>query len=116
MTDDKLRWGRGIVVGLAIIVGLAALAALAVFVMTGTDWGHERVRRLAQNALGGIVHGKVKIGRVSGNLLTGMTVRDVAITDSSGAPFVAIQSFAANYSIMSLLHKHIWIEDATLVR
>src|SRR5262249_37862989 len=93
---------------------LALLAAAAVFVLTGTDWGHERVRRIAQSTLGGIVHGKVKIGSVSGNLLTGITVHDVAITDSGGAPFVALASFKGNYSVVSLLRKHIWIQDAVL--
>src|SRR5438270_6503600 len=113
MSDDKLRWGRGIVVGMSIIVGLALLAVLAVFVITGTEWGHERVRRFAEKSLNAFAHGHVRLGHVSGNLLTGMTVRDVAITDSSGAPFVAVESFKANYSIMSLIRKHIWIEDAT---
>jgi translocation and assembly module TamB len=116
MADDRLRWGRGLAVGLSILGGLVLIATIAVFVLTGTDWGHERVRRIAQSALGGMVNGKVKIGTVSGNLLTGITVHDVAITDSSGAPFVAVESFKGNYSIMSLLRKHIWIQDAVLVR
>ena len=114
--NDRLHWGRGLAVGVSILFGLVVIAAIAVFVVTGTDWGHERVRRYAQSLVGGMVHGKVKIGSVSGNLLTGITVHDVAITDSSGAPFVALESFKGDYSIMSLLHKHIWIQDAVLVR
>ena len=116
MADDRLHWGRGVAVGVSILLGLVLIGAAAVFVLTGTDWGHERVRRIAQSTLSGMVHGKVKIGTVSGNLLTGMTVHDVAITDSTGAPFVALESFKGNYSVMSLLRKHIWIQDAVLVR
>ncbi len=116
MSDDRLRWGRGLLAFVNIVLGLAAIAALVVFVVTGTSWGHERVRRFAENTLNNMVHGKVKIGRVSGNLLTGITVHDVAITDSSGAPFVAVESFKGDYSVMSLLRKHIWIQDAVLVR
>ena len=47
MADDRLRWGRGLAVGVSILLGLVVLAAVAVFVVTGTDWGHERVRRFA---------------------------------------------------------------------
>ena len=63
-----------------------------------------------------MVHGNVKIGRLSGNLLTGMTVHDFSITDSGGAPFVAVESFKASYSLVSLLRKHVWIENAVLTR
>src|SRR6185436_6041327 len=116
MGDDRLRWGRGFLVALSMMLGLALLAVVAVYVVTGTDWGRERVRRQAQSMITSMVHGNVKIGRLSGNLLTGMTVHDFSITDSSGAPFAAVESFTATYSIVSLLRKHIWIEDAVLVR
>ena len=115
-SNDRLHWGRGILVGLSMILGLALLAVIAVYVVTGTDWGRERVRRQAQSMIGSMVHGNVKIGRLSGNLLTGLTVHDFSITDTSGAPFVAAESFTATYSVVSLLRKHVWIEDAVLVR
>jgi len=107
MSDDRLRWGRGFLVALSMMLGLALLAVVAVYVVTGTDWGRERVRRQAQSMITSMVHGNVKIGRPSGNLLTGMTVHDFSITDSSGAPFAAVESFTATYSIVSLLRKHV---------
>jgi len=116
MSDGRLRWGRGILVGLSMILGLALLAVVAVYVVTSTDWGRERVRRIGQSFIGSMVHGNVKIGRLSGNLLTGMTIHDFSITDSSGAPFATVESFTATYSIVSLLRKHVWIEDAVIVR
>ena len=116
MSAGGLRWGRGFLVFASILFGMAALAVVAVYVVTGTDWGRERVRRYAQNALASVVHGKVQIGRLSGNLLMGMTVHDFAITDSAGQPFVAVESFTANYSVVSLFRKRIWIANAELVR
>jgi hypothetical protein len=98
------------------LLGLVALAVVAVYVVTGTDWGRERVRRKAESMIASMVHGNVKIGRLSGNLLIGMTVHDFSITDTSGAPFAAVESFTATYSIVSLLRKHVWIEDAVIVR
>src|SRR3569623_347686 len=92
---NKLHWGRGALMGLIMILSLVVIAATALWVLTGTDWGRERGRRYAQNAINGMIHGRATIGRLSGNLLTGMTVHDFAITDSAGKPFVAVESFTA---------------------
>ena len=113
---EPLNWRRGILVGVSLIASLILLAVIAVFVITGTDWGRERVRRSAQSALNGMIHGKASIGRLSGNLLTGITVHDLVITDSAGQPFIAVESFTGSYEITSLLRKRIWIRDAVVVR
>ncbi|MEO7086307.1 MAG: translocation/assembly module TamB domain-containing protein [Gemmatimonadaceae bacterium] len=110
---------RGFFHGLLLLVTIAlvlvAIAATATFVLTGTEWGRERVRGIAQNGLTSAVHGKVSIGKLSGNLLTGLTAHDVVITDSSGGPFVSIESLSANYSIAALARKQIYINDAVIV-
>jgi hypothetical protein len=113
---DQLNWRRGVLVGTSLISCLILIAIIALFVYTGTDWGRERVRRYAENWLNHMVHGQVKIGRLSGNLLTGTTVHNFTITDSTGKPFVAVESFTGDYSAMSLLRKRIWIRHAVIVR
>ncbi len=113
---EALHWTRGIVVGVSMIAGFILLAMGVVLVLTGTDWGRERMRRLAQNSLNSYLHGTTRIGRLSGNLLVGVTVHDFVITDSAGKPFIAIESFRANYSIMGLLRKRVWIDGAVAVR
>jgi autotransporter translocation and assembly factor TamB len=90
--QQPLNWRRGILVGAALISLLILIAITAVLVLTSTDWGRERVRRFAVNALGGMVHGQVKIGRLEGNLLSGVSVRDFTIADSAGKPFIAVES------------------------
>ena len=115
-SPEPLNWRRGILVGASLIATLVLLAVIAVYVITATDWGHERVRRFAQTTLNGMIHGKATIGGLSGNLLTGFTVHNIVITDSAGQPFIAVESFKGNYEIASLLRKRIWIRDAVLVR
>src|SRR5262249_28878685 len=61
-------------------------------------------------------HGQVHIGRITGNLLFGMTVHDFSITDSTGKPFLAVESFRGQYSIVALFHKRISIDQAEAVR
>ena len=112
----KVHWGRGILVGVACILFLALLAGGAVLVLSSTDWGHERVRRYAQTLINGQIHGTARIGRISGNLLTGVTVHNFSIVDTAGQPFVAVESMRARYSVMSLARKHIWIRDVIAVR
>jgi Uncharacterized protein involved in outer membrane biogenesis len=115
-SPEPLNWRRGILVGASLLASIVLLAVIAVYVVTATDWGHERVRRFAQTTLNGMIHGKATIGGLSGNLLTGMTVHNIVITDSAGHPFIAVESFKGNYEIASLLRKRIWIRDAVLVR
>ena len=87
------------VIGGAVVLSILALAAIALFIFTGTDFGRERVRRLAVDQLNGMVNGIVRIGRVSGDLLSGVTLHDVAITDSSGGSVIAITTALRRFRI-----------------
>jgi translocation and assembly module TamB len=101
---------------LVVLSVIAILAVFAVWLMTNTDFGRERVRRYALQMLGGATHGVVKIGAVHGNLLTGATFVDVAITDSAGRPFLKADSLTGHYVLRTVLAKHIDINDLVLYR
>ncbi|HEY7393386.1 MAG TPA: translocation/assembly module TamB domain-containing protein [Gemmatimonadaceae bacterium] len=112
---DRFRVGSGIrwlmiAIVWAVLV-LAAAAGTAVYVMTNTDWGRERVRRYAENFLNAHIHGQAKIGRLSGNLLTGVTVHDFSIVDTLGKPFIAVEKARGKYWIIPLFKKHLWFYD-----
>jgi uncharacterized protein involved in outer membrane biogenesis len=49
-----------------------------------------------------------------GNLLKGFTVHDLTVTDSSGAPFIDVDSLTASYGLNNLRRKHIEFNDLTL--
>ncbi|MGI9091331.1 MAG: translocation/assembly module TamB domain-containing protein [Gemmatimonadaceae bacterium] len=110
-----MRRRTAAIVGLSTIAGLVILAGAAFLTLTRTDWGRERVRRTAISQLGKITHGLVKIGGVSGSLVNGATFSDIAITDSSGAPFIRADSVTASYSLSDLLHKRIYLDGVRLV-
>ena len=99
---------------LVVLSVVAALAAVAVWLLTNTDFGRERVRRLALSSLGGATHGIVRIDRVHGNLLSGATFVGVSITDSAGRPFFKADSFTGRYVVRRLLAKRIHIDDLVL--
>lgn len=101
---------------LGVVVAVVVLAIAAALVLTNTDWGRERVRRVAMNVLQGKAHGIVRVGRVTGNLLTGATVHDLSITDSAGHPFLAADSVRARYSLVDLYRRHLELRDMLVVR
>ncbi len=109
-------WGE--VVGAIVLASLIVivLGATAVYILSSTDWGRERTRRYAEALLQKSVHGRVRIGKLSGNLLTGLVVEDFAITDSIGQPFIAIPRMRGDYGIGDLIHKRIWVDNVVLER
>jgi translocation and assembly module TamB len=99
---------------LAVIAIVALVVLIAVYAITRTEWGHEQVRQRIQRALQDNTHGILRIGRISGNLLEGFTLHDLTITDSTGAPFVDVDSLTTNYVLNALRRKHIEFDNLTL--
>ncbi len=92
------------------IAAIALLVVLAILGLTNTDIGRERVRRIAVSAINKSVHGVTRIGRVDGDLLRGITLHDVSITDSAGGPFFASPLVQARYTLDNFFSKHIVID------
>ena len=99
---------------LAVIAVIALLIVIGVYAITETDWGRERVRVRLQSAIQSNSHGVVRIGRISGNLLKGFTVHNLSVTDSSGAPFLTVDSLTTTYGLNNLRKKHIELDDLSL--
>src|ERR1700692_2756815 len=81
---------------IAVIVVVVLLLVGAAYLITNSDWGRERVRRYVQGLIQDNSHGLVHIGSVTGNLLHGVTLPDVVITDSARAPFVKAEEIWAD--------------------
>ena len=65
------RWWVRLLAGLVMV---ALLLVVAVYLVSNTDWGRERVRRYVLNLIQSNSHGIVHIGSVTGNLLHGVTL------------------------------------------
>jgi translocation and assembly module TamB len=110
----RRRWQRSVLIAASVASSVILLGILAGLVFTNTDWGRERVRVYAEGWLNRAAHGQVRVGRIGGNMLQGVKVYAFSIRDSSGGAFVAVDSAVADYSVMSLLRKHVWISNATV--
>lgn len=105
---------RAFKIAAAVLATLIAGAVALVFVLTNTDWGHQQIRSRVVSALNGSAHGIVKVGRIDGNLLKGLTLHDISITDSAGAPFVVARSISAGYGLRALISKRIDLGNVVL--
>src|SRR3981081_2603152 len=76
-----VRLLAGVAVGVLLLIGAAHL-------LTHSDWGRERSHRYVVGIMQNNRHRIGRIGSVSGNLLHGITLHDVVITDSAHAPFI----------------------------
>ncbi len=104
-----LRWILG---GVAVLLVLLAAAAL---VLTRTDFGVGQAGRLAVGQLRGMVHGDLRVGAVtSEGLLRGVTLRDVAIDDTLGRPFIRVDSARLSYRFRTLVGGDLAFDRLTL--
>jgi translocation and assembly module TamB len=111
---------RGFLDGIGAVLGILFVALgvawVAAVVVTSTDWGHERIRRFVEGVAQRELNGQVRIGRVTGNMITGMTMHDIVIRDSAGKPFLAVESVQGDYGLLDLARKRVFISDAIIVR
>ena len=87
--------------------GLGLLAIIGVIVLTNTPWGREQVRDIVLDQLEEVVDGRIEVGRLEGNLLRGVGLRDVSLVDDQGRPFLEAEEVWVRYSIAGLLRQRI---------
>src|SRR5690349_12085819 len=108
---------RIIEISVATVVLIVTVVLVGLLVFTNTDYGRERVRRIAQSAIQSAAkHGVVRLGHISGNLLEGFTIADVSIRDSAGAPFLVADTLSLNYGLRALVLKRLELGDVRVVR
>ncbi|HEX7118070.1 MAG TPA: translocation/assembly module TamB domain-containing protein [Longimicrobiales bacterium] len=91
----------GLVLGLAVIVG-------ALYVLTQTEYGLERVRRFALEQIGEQVEGELRVARIeSAGLFGGVVLHDVTLEDPRGFPFLRADSIRLQYRWRNLLRGQI---------
>ncbi|MGK2935423.1 MAG: translocation/assembly module TamB domain-containing protein, partial [Gemmatimonadaceae bacterium] len=77
----------------------------------GRSFGRDRVVDILTLNSRGII----SIGEVRGNLLRDVTLIDVSITDSSGAPLIVADTIYTEYGLRALLGKRIVLSDLRIV-
>jgi translocation and assembly module TamB len=105
MRRRKLAWAAAAAAGLTL-----ALGALVV-TLTMTNFGRERVGRIALGRLAERINGRVVVSAVRGNLLTGATLIDLRITDPDGRLFLSADTLRLRYGMRALFRKRLEFSD-----
>ena len=99
-----------IAAGLITVLLMAIGAVASVLFVTGTETGRDWVRRLAVQQMAPAVKGRLYLGRISGPILTGMTVDSIEIADSSGVVMVAAGRTTMRWDPRDFLDRRILIQ------
>ncbi|MGQ0561018.1 MAG: translocation/assembly module TamB domain-containing protein [Gemmatimonadota bacterium] len=110
-----MHWRRARNLAVGVVAGGIVFVVALVLLLTQTDWGRRRVLAFGLDQLASRVHGTVRIDEIHGNLLTGVRMIGVEIRDTAGRPFLIADTMSMRYSLMSLLRKHLTLNDVRLV-
>jgi len=98
---------RALRITLAVVAGILlgiAVAAIAVYVLSETQFGAERVRGFVVSRIEQRIQGELRVGAVRpGRLLGGAVIEDFAIKGPSGRPFLQADSARIKYDLTDLL-------------
>ena len=110
---------RTIVLSLAaVLLVIAALAGGIAVWFLRTDSGHEFLRARAEAFLGGLIkgRGRLHVGRVGGDLLTGITIDSIEVRDADDSLVVRTGPIGAHYNIGDFLDKRYVLTDLSIQR
>jgi autotransporter translocation and assembly factor TamB len=92
---------------LAIAVTAFAALLLVALLVVQTGWFKQRVRRVAVSQANKYLNGELSIGRLEGNLFSGVTLSDVRLVQA-GEPSIAVKRLRVDYNARQLMREG-WI-------
>ena len=100
----------------ALVVALAGLAVVGGLLWLRTPWGNEFVRGQIESRLDAALQGSVRLGRVEGDVLTGLALHDLVIEDEDGGLLLRAERARARYSLRPLFDRRIAVDEVQLLR
>ncbi len=103
-----LRWILRISLALA---ALAIVAVVAALVFVNTDRGRELVRAEIEAQLRHVIVGGASIGKLEGNPLGELTLRDVVIDGPDRRPAIRVGTLRVRIGLLALIHQHVRLDE-----
>src|SRR5918997_1016709 len=110
---------RLVVISSAIaILAMGLIVMLVVASITQTDYGRERIRGLVAGQLAASTRGrgKVYVGNIGGNFLTGITIDSLEIRDASDSLFLTTGPVQADFDPRDLFDRRILVRRLVVQR
>jgi autotransporter translocation and assembly factor TamB len=109
------RWARRTLkIAASLVLALVLLVAGALLA-TQTSWFRDWARGFGERQAARLLNGQLAIGRLDGNLWSGATLTNVAITQD-GREVVRVERVRVTYSVRQLLSRHWRFPEITLTR
>ena len=99
-----------LVAGLITVLLMAIGAVGSVLLVTGTEMGRGWARDFIVSRLAPAVKGRVYLGRISGPILTGLTVDSLEIADSAGVVMVSAGATTMRWDPRDFLDRRIFVK------
>jgi autotransporter translocation and assembly factor TamB len=93
----------------AVLILIVLVVALLLFIQS--QWFKDKLVDVVENKLENVFYGKVEIGKVDGDFLRTITIRDIEYIDSGGNKIISIQELGLTYRIKELFSKIIHVND-----
>jgi autotransporter translocation and assembly factor TamB len=100
----------------ALLVALAGLAIVGGLLWLRTPWGLAFVRDQIESRLDAAVHGTVRLGRVEGDVLSGLVLHDLVIEGEDGVALIRAETARTRYAIRPLFDKKVAVDEVRLIR
>jgi translocation and assembly module TamB len=102
---------RILLVFVILVVTVLGLAATVFFTTTRTQWGRDQVVAFITRTLNDGVNGRVHIGRLGGNLVTGLTLDTLELRDRNDSLFIALSGLRLTYDPRDLFDQRILVRN-----
>lgn len=98
---------------------LAVVLLLAVSIVGGllwlrSSWGGDFVRGQIESQLAGLMNGQVQIGRVSGDIISGIVLEDFAMIGEDGIALIDADRIAVSYTLTPFFDRRIALSRVRL--
>ena len=101
-------------VSLCVLVTLGAIVVGVAVFATQSDYGQTAMRQAVEARVKSSINGKVHIGRISGNFLSGVTIDSLELRDDEDSLFVATGRVTLRYDPRDLVDRRLWFRSVEL--
>jgi translocation and assembly module TamB len=92
------------------------LIAITFFTTTRTQWGRDQVVAFVTRTLNNSVKGRVHIGKLGGNLVTGLTLDTLELRDRNDSVFISLSGLQLMYDPRDLFDRRILVHSLRVNR
>lgn len=100
--------------GVIAVVLLLAVSIVGGLLWLRSSWGGDFVRGQIESQLEGLMHGEVQIGRVSGDMISGIVLEDFAMIGEDGIALIDADRIAVSYTLTPFFDRRIALSRVRL--